>query len=952
MPKQSFGPTSKKRTQTLLMALVQFANDALELEDDKIWVGLQAQVKTHWQTEKSLVVETTARHLVALTNVTALPLTLAQVKASLKHLQTFVGILEDHRTSQRGSDRWHFTLRLWHNRWEEEANQRTFEQVWEQQRPDRTLLPVGDPDRDDELSLWRSCCQTALDTRLTTNPLTAHTGLAFDLTEVYCPVGLVAYQTDITKRSGEVSPDLDQEATVYQPDQFLGYLLAQPDVQRIAIVGPPGAGKTTLLQTLALKLLEQEQNLPIWISLADLEGQSLDTYLLETWLKQTLKVFSVPPSKMQAFAQQFSTGKVWLLLDAVDEMGMVPSQALSFLAKQLKGWVGEVHVILTLRSQLWDTSHNALETFTPYHSLSFSYKSGDNQVQTVIQNWFQNQLGDTLYRQVIRPEFRRLKALIKNPLYLALLCRTWQLTQGQLPQTKAMLYRQFVEALYDWKQDVLPTSLGQRQQLNQALAALALQAMTQTPPLFRFTHDFVSQGLESDQLTLALQLGWLQPVGWSPTTGDKVYSFYHATFQEYFAAQGIMDGQQFVEYQTQIETLQPIFSTQWQEVVLLWLGRSDVSAAHKTALLQSLVDFADGCGGFYQTQAKLLATKGLAEFPQFAGGPGLLDQVVNWRFQQQKDKPTVWIDPAGEALAHSDRNAVIVAIEKFVKQSTNPFERWLAAHSLGKNYDFGNEVAIATLEQLLAQISALDLQIDIAKSLADIQPGHPLALQTVQEIIHTASAPATRRKAAHRLGTIDPGNADALQTLEQLLDQADPIVQHQALQSLQQIAPDHPSGQLFEKVQKSTLAAKSARRRQKTPLDEQQLIPFLEQKLQTTQDITTRIRYAGRLGRLCPDHAAVIDVLLHYLRTSQNKTHLKHASEYLQEMLSGDTVSLDSGTTTRMLDQVRDIYLNPTCALQYQAAYKILWHGSQIFPHSQFCHLWQSVQHDLDFESG
>ena len=122
-------------------------------------------------------------------------------------------------------------------------------------------------------------------------------------------------------------------------------------------------------------------------------------------------------------------------------------------------------------------------------------------------------------------------------------------------------------------------------------------------------------------------------------------------------------------------------------------------------------------------------------------------------------------------------------------------------------------------------------------------------------------------------------------------------------------------------------------------------MPFLEQKLQTTQDITTRIRYAGRLGRLCPDHAGAIDVLLHYLRTSQNKTHLKHASDYLQEMLSGDTVSLDSDIT-RMLVQVRDIYLNPICAAQYQAAYKILWHGSRIFPHHQFCHLWQSVQRD------
>lgn len=102
MPKQSFGPITQRRTQTLLMGLVQFANDSLELEDEKILAGLRGTIKTHWQTDQRLVVQTTARHLVALTQYLETPLTLAQVKAGLKHLQTFMGMLEDHRTSQRG----------------------------------------------------------------------------------------------------------------------------------------------------------------------------------------------------------------------------------------------------------------------------------------------------------------------------------------------------------------------------------------------------------------------------------------------------------------------------------------------------------------------------------------------------------------------------------------------------------------------------------------------------------------------------------------------------------------------------------------------------------------------------------------------------------------------------------------------------------------------------------
>lgn len=923
MPKQSFGPITQRRTQTLLMGLVQFANDSLALEDEKILAGLQGTIKTHWQTDQRLVVQTTARHLVALTQYLETPLTLAQVKAGLKHLQTFMGMLEDHRTSQRGSDQWHFTLTLWHNRWKEAANQQTFDQVWNQQRPDRG---VSQPKT--EASPWRACCQAALDTRLTTNPLTAHTGLAFDLKDVYCPVGLVAYPTDVAQ-TGNAVGDAEAETTVYQPDQFLEALLAQSGVQRVAIVGPPGAGKTTLLQTLALKLLVQDQVLPIWISLADLEGQSLETYLLETWLKQTLKVFTVLPSQPQAFAQQFSTGKVWLLLDAVDEMGMVPSQALAFVAKQLKGWLGEAHVILTSRSQLWDAGHNALETFTPYRSLSFSYRQGGNQVQTVIQNWFQDQTGDTLYHQLNRPELRRLKALIQNPLHLALLCRTWQLTQGQLPETKAMLYRQFVEALYDWKQDHHPTSLAQRQQLNQALAHLALQAMAQPSPLFRLPEVFVSQHLDPDQLTLALQLGWLQPAGWSPTTGGKVYAFYHATFQEYFAAQAIADWHQLIEYQTEKTTFHPIFSGQWQEVILLWLGRSEVSDGDKAAFLQVLVDFADGCGGFYDIQAKLLATKGLAEYPQFAGAEALVTEVVHWRFQQQNGKPTIWIEPAGEALSHSDRTLVTKAIEKFVANIQNPFEQWLAAHSLGKNYDPGNRVAIATLEQLLTQAPNVDVQIEMAKTLADIQPGHPQTLQTLHDIIQSHDSLAMRRKAAYRLGIIAPDQPLALQTLEHILQLTDdPALRHQTLQSLQKLAPQH-----------SALPVKRSRRRsRKTPLQPQQLIQVLEQKLQKSRKMETRIRYAGRLLAIQPHHREAIDVLLDIFSRTQSKNHLKQISKHLRLM----TVDAESPTWRQAFTVVQGVYITSQQSAQTQPVYKLLWDWSQALSVEQFRALWQA----------
>jgi predicted NACHT family NTPase len=67
--------------------------------------------------------------------------------------------------------------------------------------------------------------------------------------------------------------------------------------RRIAVIGEPGAGKTTLLQSIAFWLFEDKNKnlgLPIWISLADLQGKTLEEYLLQRWLKNALEVARLP----------------------------------------------------------------------------------------------------------------------------------------------------------------------------------------------------------------------------------------------------------------------------------------------------------------------------------------------------------------------------------------------------------------------------------------------------------------------------------------------------------------------------------------------------------------------------------------------------------------------------------------------------------------------------------
>jgi predicted NACHT family NTPase len=80
----------------------------------------------------------------------------------------------------------------------------------------------------------------------------------------------------------------------------------------------------------------------------------------------------------EALGELFNSGRVWLLLDAADEMGIASSEnALAQIAKQLTGWVGDATVLLTCRLNVWDAGKNALEAFDTYRNLDFSY--GDAQ---------------------------------------------------------------------------------------------------------------------------------------------------------------------------------------------------------------------------------------------------------------------------------------------------------------------------------------------------------------------------------------------------------------------------------------------------------------------------------------------------------------------------------------------------------------------------------------------
>ena len=548
---------------------------------------------------------------------------------------------------------------------------------------------------------WQHVSRTMLETQkfnqLTSNSLTAIDGVALEREKVYVPLGLVERkhrkQSSIDEGSPERGSELYQEKLIpIENEKFFEQI--RHKTKPIAIIGEPGAGKTTLLQKIADWILKEDtESTPIWISLSEIGTKSLTDYLLEDWLKNATQKITIPSQWQEAFVKLLESGKVWLLLDGVDEMAV--DNPLQNIASQLnQGWINNVRVVLTCRLNIWDANKNALYNFDVYRNLDFN----PEQIDGFISNWFQNinpQKGKDLRSLLKQPGKERIDDLIKNPLRLMLLCYSWQrqdyLQQGKLPSTKAGLYEWFAESFYTWNQGKVDEKFS-KTELDRALGKLAVQAIDSKESRFRLRETFIRQSLEESLFEIAQNLGWLNQVGVAAENpNEKVYAFYHPSFEEYFAAKAIDDWRFFLNPISANPTqgTYRIFEPQWKEVILLWLGRENISFEQKEEFIKTLVKLGDECEELYGEQAYLsaqayfLAAAATNEFRGYSSKEEIIEKVVKLGFGYFDSKTTTWKTfpyyvetSAKQALKEADKSDVsevlLSCIEKKVHQAILP----------------------------------------------------------------------------------------------------------------------------------------------------------------------------------------------------------------------------------------------------------------------------------------
>jgi NACHT domain/HEAT repeats len=682
--------------------------------------------------------------------------------------------------------------------------------------PNPTPIPPIQPPTPQIDWLDRSRQLLAAQKHLTTNRLLNKSNRNLD--DIHVPLGLIE-RKERPKVKEEPSPEQGSqlyqteytETKRFEHEAFLAEVVGKPaGGKHIAIIGEPGAGKTTILTKIGAWLIQQAEQQPpaplvvAWISLADVGDRRLRAYLRDEWLQKVCEDnFDAAWEDWKGLRQQ---GRVWLLLDGLDEMS---GDALAAIHRDLgQAWAQNLRVAMTCRINQWETaSNNLVNSFDVYRTLDYSYRTsqGEDQVKEFISKWFTDdpKVATQIRTELDAPGKERIKDLVKNPLRLTLLCASWEKDSQALPETQADLYRGFVNYLYKWKAAEFSDEVKLRQELDHALGKLAKEGLNRQPindgavRRFRFTASEISK-LWADRsdtlLPTAKNLGWLNVVG--EEAGEAVYAFYHPTFQEYFAACNIDDWDYFlprahidrpVHCREESVPTYRVFEQEWRQVILLWMGRRDevITDELKEKFIDKLTDFREQEGAFYCFRAYCMAAICVGEFKSSRRGEEIVQQIIKWAFGYFNTEEQEWrsyLNPISslvrDTIPFTHSGYAIAGLISLVRNPSHlvwnlPLS-WLpseVAKALGK-IAVGNLEAIANLTDLVSNPTFDDgLRKIVGGVLDQIAVGNSTAISALIELLRDANLDDELRSVvAETLGEIAVGNPKAIAALIELLD--------------------------------------------------------------------------------------------------------------------------------------------------------------------------------------
>jgi hypothetical protein len=328
------------------------------------------------------------------------------------------------------------------------------------------------------------------------------------------------------------------------------------EIDRTVLLGAPGTGKTTAANVLIYwQASQRDGRVPFLVTLREFTSAHGSGRSVTGYLRERLEGFYQCPAPEGTIERLLLSGRALVIFDGLDELTDATHRGeVTSIIERFCTEYPLAHVLVTSRLAGYEQARLDDRQFTRYRIGGFD----DRQVTEYVQKWFAQEDGlSAAGRQAIAflAESASVPDLRANPLMLALMCVLYR-GEGSIPRNRPGVYEKCSMLLlgkWDARRHI-HVQLRAGAQAEPATRHLAYWILTSHKDqpvvtereLLRETSAFLADRSFEDPgqaaqaaeefIAFCQDRAWVFSDAGTTATGERLYTFTHQTFLEYFAA--------------------------------------------------------------------------------------------------------------------------------------------------------------------------------------------------------------------------------------------------------------------------------------------------------------------------------------------------------------------------------------------------------------------------------